>query len=367
MSRDLLPKWLNIPASPWPPDHYALLGLQPGEGSTDEIEHSVLERMEKLRHYQLMHPEQVTEGMNLLAQAMIALTDPETRSAYDISLGLRSSLAPVREQEPGAVPRKAPGTSKPSAPAKPKKQKSEAEPARPEEFGAPVSALPAEPPLIFAFRDLEKESDAPQPTVLEALPDDIVIPELDEPEPFHPPEEEVIDETEPYDEGDEREQRRKLYAKIVRVRRVLRVWQRLREFLEDPNRAFSRRTEIVAFMACMSELRPLLPTVDDLVGGPDLPGSLIAALTKQQLVVEMFRLLLPSQRGALAQDCRLAHDELLGSYHRLREEIRKRTAKPFARRVWHPMRRAMIARPEWILLLFGIVALMISLFRSLPK
>lgn len=367
MSRDLLPKWLNIPASPWPPDHYALLGLQPGEGSIDDIEHSVLERMEKLRHYQLMHPDQVTEGMNLLAQAMIALTDPETRSAYDISLGLRSAPTPVGEKEPRATPRKAPRLDKPAAPAKPRKQESSAVVAPSDGFGAPITMLPAEPPLIFAFRDSESESAAPQPTVLEALPEDIVIPELDEPVPFHPPEEEIVEESEPYDEGDERERRRKLYAKIVRIRRVLKVWERLREFLEDPNRAFSRRTEIVAFMACIGELRPLLPTVADLVGGPDLPGNLIATLTKQQLVVEMFRLLLPSQRGALAQDCRLAHDELLGSYRRLREEIQRRNTKSFARRVWRPMRRAIIARPEWILLLFGILALIISFFRSLPK
>ena len=86
-NRDLLCTWLNLPKAPWPPNYYLLLGLAWGQGSTEEIEHRVLERMEKLRQHQLMRPDAVTRGMNLLAQAMNCLTNPITRLEYDRTPG----------------------------------------------------------------------------------------------------------------------------------------------------------------------------------------------------------------------------------------------------------------------------------------
>ena len=91
MGHELLCGWLEIAPDSWPPDYYALLGLPPGEGTTDEIEQRVLERMEKLRHYQLMHPELVTEGMNLLAQAMITLSRAVSGRASQAGRGSRDS------------------------------------------------------------------------------------------------------------------------------------------------------------------------------------------------------------------------------------------------------------------------------------
>src|SRR5262245_9912014 len=105
MARDLLCQWLDLPSDPWPPHHYALLGLEPGQGSNDEIEQRVLERMEKLRHYQLMHPEAVTQGMNLLAQAMNDLTDANVRAAYDRERGIAlNSVVHVEEPENESLP-----------------------------------------------------------------------------------------------------------------------------------------------------------------------------------------------------------------------------------------------------------------------
>ncbi len=86
-NRDLLCTWLNLPKAPWPPNYDLLLGLAWGQGSTEEIEHRVLERMEKLRQHQLMRPDAVTRGMNLLAQAMNCLTNPITRLEYDRTPG----------------------------------------------------------------------------------------------------------------------------------------------------------------------------------------------------------------------------------------------------------------------------------------
>src|SRR5258708_25446556 len=83
--------WLKLPAGPWPPDHYTLLGLPAGCADIGLIELSVLERMELVRRYQLPHPEPATEAMNRLAQALDCLGDGPTRRQHDAALGLSST------------------------------------------------------------------------------------------------------------------------------------------------------------------------------------------------------------------------------------------------------------------------------------
>ena len=344
----MLSKWLDLPTTPWPPDHYALLGLQPGQGETDEIELRVLERMEKLRRYQLIEPERATEGMNLLAQAMICLTDPAARIEYDRERGLRSIVElPTEADDEDEIP------------------------------AVPVIEIP----LPRRKTRIAKPAAVSMPEVYSLeknrtpTPDAILIPELadEEPLPLLEVEEEEQFERDreppppPIQSLPERDRRRKIYAELVRIRRVLHVWERLRAYLDDPEKAFARRTETIAFMTCLAELRPLLPTVADLIGGSNEPGNLIGVLSRQQLVVEMFRSLLSSQREALAQDCRKAHYVLAERYRFLRAEIRVATAKSFGRRVWLPMGRAAIARPEWFFLIVGATALAIAFYRSLPK
>jgi hypothetical protein len=88
MSNALICTALGVPPDRWPPDHYALLGLGRGEADAATIEAHVLDRMERLRRYQLTHPDAVTDAMNRLAQALVCLTDPQARRAYDASLGI---------------------------------------------------------------------------------------------------------------------------------------------------------------------------------------------------------------------------------------------------------------------------------------
>ena len=73
---DLLNTWLGLPRGAWPPDHYALLGLARAAGDFAEVEARVIDRMELLRPYLLVHPGAVTEGMNRLAQAQVCLSRP---------------------------------------------------------------------------------------------------------------------------------------------------------------------------------------------------------------------------------------------------------------------------------------------------
>src|SRR5262245_38468723 len=105
MSDELICTWLGLPPGTWPPDHYTLLGLPPGEADLDRIEQHVHERLERVRRYQLAHPELVGEAMNRLAQAFVCLNDPSAKALYD-----RTLLAPPPGQtaEPLATAASAP-------------------------------------------------------------------------------------------------------------------------------------------------------------------------------------------------------------------------------------------------------------------
>src|SRR5262245_31151164 len=111
MSHHLICTWLGLPADSWPPDHYRLLGLEPGETDTALIEQRVHQRLDAVRRYQMMHPEQATEAMNRLAQAFVCLTEPAAKRAYDQALpGARPPIVPPLppvppKVEPRAEPR----------------------------------------------------------------------------------------------------------------------------------------------------------------------------------------------------------------------------------------------------------------------
>src|SRR5438067_5943050 len=109
MSMDLIASTLGLPPGSWPPDHYTLLGLPRGTADPAEVELRVLDRMERLRRYQLTNPESITDAMNRLAQAMVCLTDPDAKRAYDATLGIGPAdnlptLAPPAEPPPPAAP-----------------------------------------------------------------------------------------------------------------------------------------------------------------------------------------------------------------------------------------------------------------------
>src|SRR4051812_48324730 len=100
---------LGIGDAPWPPDYATLLGLNPAEASVDEVEAAVLERMERLRQYQIRLPEPVTEAMNLLARALDDITSPSVAAAplpateenAPLSVAERPVIAPAAP--PGAA------------------------------------------------------------------------------------------------------------------------------------------------------------------------------------------------------------------------------------------------------------------------
>jgi hypothetical protein len=106
MSTELICSALGLSIDRWPPDHYALLGLPVGAVDPATVEERVLERMDRLRRYQLAHPDAVTDAMNRLAQALVCLTDPAAKAAYDQALrpAQRTPIPIFNEDEQPARP-----------------------------------------------------------------------------------------------------------------------------------------------------------------------------------------------------------------------------------------------------------------------
>lgn len=350
MTHDKLRTWLKLPDGPWPPDHYVLIGLSVGAGTSQEIEGRVLERLELLRRYQLPHPDEATEGMNLLARALDTLSDPDARKAYDRSLGLKRVTkvepAPVAADDDdyfanlfADVPASEPEPAEP-APAD--------EPALPD----PIIQLPE----VVDEPDIDDDPELLDEPAVEPLPEAIIlsvpaaVARLEEPIAAKP--------TRP------KSPRREIYADLARVRKVLRVFERARPYLTDTDRTLMRRTDTLALMGCLAELRPLLHTVADLIAAPKRPGNLVAALARQRLQFDTFRSLLPDQRDSLARDFRAAHYRLAGYYDDLRDEIRRLTEKDWSRRVLRPTLQYIGDHPEWLLVPVALLALVVALVRS---
>jgi hypothetical protein len=77
-------RWLQIPASEQPANHYRLLGLVLFESDLDVIENAANQRMAHLRTFQAGTNGPLSQQiMNEVTQAKLALLVPETKAAYD--------------------------------------------------------------------------------------------------------------------------------------------------------------------------------------------------------------------------------------------------------------------------------------------
>lgn len=304
MDTNLLCSWLGLPPGPWPPDDRTLLGLPPGPVDAAEAERRALTQMGRLRPHQLVHPELVTEGMNRLAQALLAATataaapphpapvSPAPRQLeYDANLE-PPSQAVILEPEPVV-------------------------PAEPE----PV-ALPA-PPRAGTV----KPSPGPQPAPTSApaaLP-----PEAVGPRPEH---------------------RRAAYRELAGLRNLLRAWDRLRSTFADPSAGLMTAGEVFEFLEGVQAVRAATvhPGLDPGLVRDTAPA--VAAVVRQPLPLAVFRSLVPAQRLALARDWAAARSWIVGRSASVRSGLARATSsRPSvtAAGLLHSIAR----NPEW-----GLVA-----------
>jgi len=364
MDHDLICSWLELAPGTWPPDHYRLLGLQPGEGNAELIEQRVHERMDCVRRYQTVYPEQATEAMNRLAQAFVCLTDASAKSAYDIQLGIASAKQPTVEEAP-------------PSPAESAKSASEKEPLD-VPSNPPPSAIPLGPPPLPAAvlteaiePPLPLRQPPPLPPLMPAAeeteppPTALLIP-VATALPAAPPLEPVDPIFEAAQSGVARRgigTKRALYHRIARTRRLMRLWNDLGKYLGSPKRRLSRSADGPELIRLLDEITNLLNGFPALLGEAGQPGYLVLALTQVD-TVKVFQSFSPHQREALSRDWRGGTHLLAAHRDFLRRELRAMRKRPFRERVLHATWSLLVDQPGTVLLLLGLLALNVALWRS---
>ncbi|HMC65665.1 MAG TPA: hypothetical protein VKI65_12065, partial [Gemmataceae bacterium] len=316
MDCQLICTWLSLSA--WPPDHYTLLNLEPGEADRERIEQHAHERLLCLRRYQLMNPELATEAMNRLAQAVVCLTDPEAKKAYDATLAgeqpvVTDVAAPGYAAVEETVASAAAGPIDPLAwlfgPWNPGKAEPAASAPAPATIDWSTSPPPPRIPATPAADPIPADTiivangtavDAPvAPT--EGVP----VPPVAAPPPPVDPVVEAARSSAPARRG--LLTKRALYTRIARTRRLLRAWEEAGKYLRNPERRLARRAEATDLVHQLSTVRQLLRNFPPLLGEAGQPGYSVIALARQQLIGQTFQGLLPSQREVLARDWKDGH------------------------------------------------------------
>lgn len=94
-------RWLGIPPSEQPPDHYRLLGLVRYESDPEVIENAANQRMAHLRSFQTSrHAAQSQKLLNEVAAARVCLLNPDKKADYDERLRLVETPLPVSAAPP---------------------------------------------------------------------------------------------------------------------------------------------------------------------------------------------------------------------------------------------------------------------------
>jgi hypothetical protein len=325
MNRIRIRHWLEITSEHWPPDHYTLLGLEPGARDIPVIEQRVRERMERVRRYQLSYPEEATESMNRLAQALVCLTDPVAKKAYDESLTSLQSVSRTVVDYDTAPP--------------------------PPLNGEPVSTL--ETPRVTP-----QETPGPPPTATKKTAPAPIL--------YSAPADPVF-ETARSSRAARRGlgTRRALYYRLAQTRRLQRAWDRAGCFCNQPTRQLARAAEELDLVQQLTVIRELSGDFPAFFGRPGTPGQHIVCIARQSAVAQTFRMLDLHQRAALAQDW-MAGRTLLAQHRQfIRQEIRAYRTRSWLHRKVRAVRAALNDHPRLVILGVGCVAVAIALFHWL--
>lgn len=340
MTHDIICEWLGLPAGSWPPDHYRLLGLEPCESDTALIEQRVHLRLESVRGYQMMHPDQATEAMNRLAQAYVCLTEPATKKQYDAVL--LGTAAPAAAEVAVAEP--------------------------------PETASQFRDPLAWLFGPALPRSLSATPPPLSRL---AALPPAVQPQTIKPAEQ-PANPVEPAEHVDSviaaaRESgparrglgtKRGLYTRVVATRKLLRVWEQLGTYLEPAKRRLSRSADGPELSRLFQEMTVLLRRFPRLLGAAGQPGYLVVMLCQQEDMARSFQALDPSQREALSRDWAAGQKLLTAHKDFLRQEIRTRRKRTLKERITRATWAAVADQPAMIFVLLLLLALNIALWRA---
>jgi hypothetical protein len=376
MDHQLICSWLGLPAHCWPPDHYTLLGLPPGEADTAQIEQHAHERLARLRCYQLSNPGPATEAMNRLAQAFICLTDPHAKRAYDTER-FPHLVAPAPAAAPTPAVRLIPGSAivvlSPPTIRLPARVAPDGDtgvvhaaqtqidwrtatppPLRGLILPPPASAAPPPPPApagtpgpapALANGSPPAPAPAPKSTPPVARAADPVFATARSPEARRG-----------------LRSRRGMLERVLLTRRLLRLWERAGKYLGRPRRRSLRTAEEGELARLLERTDELLLHFPPLLGQPGQPGYRVLALAHGADVAGTFRGLDEREREALARDW-VAGLALLQAHRQfLRQDLRARRRRGPLGRLAHALRGLVNDHPVWIsLVLLGVIAASLGL------
>jgi hypothetical protein len=353
MAHQLVCSWLGLPPDCWPPDHYALLGLTPGESDYARIEEQVHARLMRLRPYQLQHPELVTEAMNRLARAFTCLTDPEAKRAYDTSLKLQPT------GEPLTVPAAAEALDPLGWLFGPWSEIGRAVPSARQRDQVQADWLHAPPPPRRRLRRFPRLTGEPGPAG------------NGEPPPQTPLGVDKSDVDQRAATAPNLWTKRALYRSTCSTRRLLAAWRRAGPFVGDAQWRMTKSKAAHEFIRHLAAIHDHLESFPPVLGQPGQAGYWVASLARQEMVVPLFRALDSEQRASLARDWRdglAVLEDLRGGLRRQYQTFRKTTWLGRRRRAWATLtaRHPLVRLLPWILFIVAsawIVAWALSIWR----
>jgi hypothetical protein len=313
---DLICSWLGLAPGEWPPDHYRLLGLKPGESDVQLIEQHVHQRLDALRGYQVRHPEHATEALNRLAQAFVCLTEPAAKERYDADLLGRPVTPPKWKINPPTM-EVMPAAEPPPAP--------ESAPVNGRGLSTTLVLPPPLPPPAIEIQAATVTDPTP-------MPDTVV---LSRPLPDPPP---PVEKICPILEAARSPLARcglgtrgAVMRRVRRTRELFETWGQAARYLGSVKRrtALKSPDEEKEFATVFARIARLCRRFPRILGEAGQPGCLVLSLARRHPAAT-YRSLEASQRDALRRDWQAGRDLLLAHRDFLREqagELRLMTPK----------------------------------------
>src|SRR5262249_13016543 len=90
--------------------------------------------------------------------------------------------------------------------------------------------------------------------------------------------------------------RRALYQRMRLTRQLLRAWERAGKYINQPTRRLTRSGEALELNRQLNSVVRLLDDFAPLLGRLGQPGYWVASLARHDMIVPIFRMLVPSQR-----------------------------------------------------------------------
>jgi hypothetical protein len=376
MSRELICSWLGLPPGEWPPNHYTLLGLSPGECDLHLIEMRVHQRLDAVRRYQMCHPEPATEAMNRLAQAFVCLTEPAAKRRYDVDvLGLPLPAVATATAEPEISAATTNGVEWTNGHASASVDTVTGEHSAP---GSPTPAPASDTKVIVVGSNDTVPSPPPirrpPPTDPEFAVADLLPLLVDSTPPSSPtpppPSAPKIDPAAELARSHQARRglgsRRAFLQRARQTRRLLELWRQLGQYLASSRRRLPRAAEAEPLVNLLEELDAELVTFPPVLGEAGQPGYHVVNLARQEdLDHPAFHLLDREERKSISRDWQSGLNLLEAHRSFLLGELRCLRRRGMCYWVVRTVRAFVNERPTVVLLGLAALALLIAVLRRL--